>query len=1056
MQLIQRPCTSTRAWLRSGCRLTLLLVTLLALAATGPARTIAGATGAQPDPPFLVRDFSPAPYQPGFWADEESVEVNGTFFFSGWDDHSGNELWKSDGTAAGTVLVRDIFPGSGDSAPFNLTNFNETLFFFASDSSRGVELWKSDGTETGTTLVRDIRPGTASSASLNDRASWLQVVNGTLFFVADDGIHGKDLWRSDGTWAGTSMAIDLPSGPDGQGPGELTNVNGTLFFRTESLLWKSDGTAEGTVQLPIGGSDLTAVGEYLFFNCSTAKGTSLCRSDGTPAGTIPLVTLEVFASYLTDFNGRLAFVSGGQLWRSDGTPASTVMIEDFTSSAIEPTHLTTVGTSLFFLARDTTTVYFTWKSIWKSDGTPDGTVKVADLPAVPTPELVGTTPTVSTGSSDGLFMVIILAQLWSSDGTADGTLLLFDAASPPLTAVQGGWYFRSGLYRDMSLMRTNGTPEGTITVKANVAESNPLNGWMVEAKGVGGSLFYTWSDEYSFWELWRSDGTASGTVLLKEESGDNRGYYLRIENLTPFNSTLFFLDRQGAWKSDGTATGTVLVKGDSWYGCVRDMENISGKLFFTNCAEVWQSDGTADGTVLFCRIKAEQLTDVGGTLFFAEGNSIEWTFDTNVSIGKCDGSVDGAILLGDFPRDFREVYHGYRFLYPIRNLVAAGGTLFFSTFYTNPTSGISGLWRSDGTPDGTILLTTGVSINLTAVGGTLFFTMDDGISGMELWKSDGTPNGTVRVKDIFPGAWGSNPHALTAVDEILFFAADDGRHGVELWRSDGTPGGTLMVAELMPGPDDAAPAELTSASGVLRFSAWRSGSGVELWESDGTAAGTRMVQDIAPGSQSSNPSKLTATDNLLYFIANDGSAGLGLWASPLTLASRPFRAITVGVRALIQAEDYDRGGEGLAYHDSDVVNHSGLYRNGGVDLRGSGDGSDSYEITHTQADEWLNYTVDIASTQTYTLEARLAAQGSGGVFHIMVDGADLTGLLQVPDTGGWDSWQTIRRPGLLLEAGRHTLSLVLDAEGSSGYVGDFNWLALDAATERVYMPVIRQ
>src|SRR5262249_60144077 len=85
----------------------------------------------------------------------------GTAVFRGGDGVTGRELWKSDGTAAGTVLVKDIRPGPDYGYPENLTGVGRTLFFTANDGVNGQELWKSDGTEAGTVLVKDINPGSA-------------------------------------------------------------------------------------------------------------------------------------------------------------------------------------------------------------------------------------------------------------------------------------------------------------------------------------------------------------------------------------------------------------------------------------------------------------------------------------------------------------------------------------------------------------------------------------------------------------------------------------------------------------------------------------------------------------------------------------------------------------------------------------------------------------------------------------------------------------------------------------------------------------------------------
>ncbi len=142
------------------------------------------------------------------------------------DGTHGDELWKSDGTAAGTMMVKDIGPGSSGSDPQDLTNVNGTLYFDANDGRDGSELWKSDGTAAGTVMVKDIDPGSDSSVPQD-----LTNVNGTLYFAANDGAHGDELWKSDGTAAGTVMVKDIDPGATGSGPSfDLTNVNGTLYF----------------------------------------------------------------------------------------------------------------------------------------------------------------------------------------------------------------------------------------------------------------------------------------------------------------------------------------------------------------------------------------------------------------------------------------------------------------------------------------------------------------------------------------------------------------------------------------------------------------------------------------------------------------------------------------------------------------------------------------------------------------------------------------------------------------------------------------------------------
>ena len=199
----------------------------------------------------LVKDINPGSRS----SNPFNLTVIGTtLFFSASDVTSGTELWKTDGTAAGTVLVKDINPGSANSSPQDHTVVGRTLFFSAIDGATGRELWKSDGTETGTVLVKDIRPGNSPYGTpLSSSPRELTAVGNRLYFSADDGVTGRELWRSNGTTAGTVLVKDIRPGnsdgdPLGSDPEHLTAVDGSLFFAARDdehgvELWKSDGTA---------------------------------------------------------------------------------------------------------------------------------------------------------------------------------------------------------------------------------------------------------------------------------------------------------------------------------------------------------------------------------------------------------------------------------------------------------------------------------------------------------------------------------------------------------------------------------------------------------------------------------------------------------------------------------------------------------------------------------------------------------------------------------------------------------------------------------------------
>jgi ELWxxDGT repeat protein len=148
-------------------------------------------------------------------------------YFAASDGTTGSELWKSDGTAAGTVRIKDIYAGEGGSEPQNILMHSLSLIYFtAYTPAYGRELWRTDGTEAGTVMVRDIM-----RIKGNSNPSNLTKVGSLLYFTANDGQHGIELWKTYGTEISTVLVKDIQEGPSGSSnPRHLTNVNGTLFF----------------------------------------------------------------------------------------------------------------------------------------------------------------------------------------------------------------------------------------------------------------------------------------------------------------------------------------------------------------------------------------------------------------------------------------------------------------------------------------------------------------------------------------------------------------------------------------------------------------------------------------------------------------------------------------------------------------------------------------------------------------------------------------------------------------------------------------------------------
>jgi ELWxxDGT repeat protein len=815
------------------------------------------------------------------------TNVNGTLFFAAADGALGNELWASNGTAAGTHLVKDINPGNGGASLLSLTNVNGRLFFDANDGSHGTELWASNGTAAGTALVHDINPGAAGSD-----AAYLTNVNGSVFFSATDGSHGTELWASNGAAAGTFLVRDINPGASSSSPHALTNVSGTLFFAT------SDGT----------------------------NGTELWKSNGTAAGTVMVADINPgsgssYPAYLTNVNGTLFFsaddgTNGTELWRSNGAAAGTFQVANIApvGRGSNPHDLTNVNGTLFFSASNNSFLGGSGTELWRSNGTQAGTMMVANINTVRNTILTdrGSYPAGLTNLNGTLLFTAddgtAGRELWASDGTSAGTFLVADinpgaiSSSPMyLTNVRGALFFSAddGTRGREPWVLTVLTPNLLFDVNQGPSDSDPSG-----FTEVNGLIFFRATDERGN-ELWVSDGTASGTYLVKDINPGPANTY--PSGLTNLNGTLFFSADFELWESNGSRAGTFPVNPGGGGRYASYLTNANGTLFFegsdgTDGVELWRSNGTAAGTFLVKDINPGSgiysggggefgyLANVNGTVFFHANDGTH-----GVELWESNGTAAGTFLVKDInPSTKNPPYGGY---YPY-DLTNVNGTLFFRA--PDGTHGRE-LWESNGTAAGTFLVKDihpgQGSINpmyqadLTNVNGTLFFQADDGTHGQELWESNGSAAGTFLVKDINPGANGSKPY-VTNVNGTAFFSADDGTHGGELWASNGTAAGTFLVKDINPGPTGSNIFDLVSVNGTAFFSADDGTHGLELWASNGTAAGTFLVQDIHPGSTGSKPLYLyaekTNVNGALLFSADDGDQfghGLEPWILPVSRAS---------------------------------------------------------------------------------------------------------------------------------------------------------------------------
>ncbi len=423
-----------------------------------------------------------------------------------------------------------------------MTNVNGTLFIQGEENG-AVELWRSDGTADGTILLNSFAP-TFYYEMLNRGEH--AVVNGTFFFTADDG-HGLELWKSDGTPNGTVMVKDInPAGGDSY-PFLMTNVNGTLFFSAfdgvSSSLWKSDGTADGTVEMarvPVIGAIAALSGDALF-TVDDSSGWSLWKSDGTASGTNQLAVVNPYFNCvsfgLVSMNGAVYFApdwnaglsaqySHMSLWKSDGTAAGTVMLSGLRSDmGYSYAYLNdSGGSTLYFPVYSGgggvwdkgATPPFDICELWKSDGTAAGTVPIKSF---------DWNPGSLTDVNGKLFFTVdtgIHSGLWTTDGTADGTVAVknfgqFGSEGSPLllTNVNGTLYFTlSSGAQGLQIWKSDGTSAGTVQVANLDLQSAWMNPW-TQFANANGTLFFTGLDQQGHTELWKTDGTSAGTVLVK-------------------------------------------------------------------------------------------------------------------------------------------------------------------------------------------------------------------------------------------------------------------------------------------------------------------------------------------------------------------------------------------------------------------------------------------------------------------------------------------------------------------------------------------------------------
>lgn len=820
----------------------------------------------------------------------------------------------------------------------NLRVSGGRLYFSARSPRRFYELYQTDGSAAGTGVVREVLPPEPDYASL--RIGELADYAGKVVFLARS---GKDLWSSDGAPDGTQPFFEQ----NDQRLYRLYPTPGYLSFMsqngTKPSLWRTDGTTNSTQLLHSFGdkqedgirpAERAVLGDLLMLEIG---GKELWRSDGTPDGTILLhdfapdgfsfAQLNAFVVYQGKLYLTVQTSQGVELWVSDGTVDGTIQVKKMLSSAsINMPEAAAVANGLLFVSAAISTNV---SELWVSDGTPGGTLKI---PGASVYSGTASEPAPLVSWQDRLYFTGFQA-LWVSDGTPAGTYSVQKTSSQDICCLNTDtnqlYFLRTDVTGVTTLWKSDGTQAGTLPVTGMGKSKGALP---VKWTPFAGNLFFPYDNTGSGTDtrLWHTDGTAAGTGMVIDLSLTSRSS--RPTNFSTAGDRCFFASSAGHWVSQGSTATSINLDGSYDFGAIMALAP-DRACFVDGLERLRLTDGVTYGgqqlklpSGTYIVVDEPFFTDEAKTLPLA---FVSTYYDTSASNDLVRLPDQGAQL---------EVLHSFpMYAHPPVLFGDLDGAVYFGVPKNDNLSEWA-LWRSDGTVAGTVPVLDPTPwkeefyrVWHARVNGKLVFLAGDG----HLWTSDGTAAGTYSLSQslnvfndqlalpgytlpvfqstvVVPGATGTNPGLLQlwqtdataspqpilpgidgvqapiAADQQLFFLARDAEHGLELWRTDGTPDGTWLVKDLWPGPHDSFIRPLSSYGNSLLFTGQDAAHGTELWISDGTPAGTQLVQDIYPGPSGSNAGLASSLEpetgiagSKMYFSALHPNYGIEPWVLEL-------------------------------------------------------------------------------------------------------------------------------------------------------------------------------
>ncbi|MEQ9101762.1 MAG: choice-of-anchor D domain-containing protein [Imperialibacter sp.] len=590
-------------------------------------------------------------------------------------------------------------------------------------------------------------------------------------------------------------------------------------------------------------------GKALFTANDGINGNELWVTDGTEEGTALLIDTKEGASGLIGFfykqvsSNLYIIVDGKEIWKTDGTSEGTSLVKDFDGVGYvqyDESEVTSLDNKLYFRLYNTS---ISKQSLWETDGTEEGTVQTTEdeFQRFYIRLIDGELYVIGTWYESGLYSTGIfkynlisgsLEEVWSSSNTE------IIRAMPTISEII---YFSF----DSELWKTDGSAAGTELVKT--LDGN-LRGTIGGYEMPNGDIVFFASDVEHNYEIWKTNGTELGTTLLKDIYPGIISSY----PLSPviYNEELFFSaadDKHGTelWKTDGTESGTVmLLDANTQYKNIQ-MESstvTTEGLFFTSGIN---SQGKPNLYKTSSEDHLEQLAFESGALVLAEFSNFVTYNDLPFIFVKNIG-IEGSAFLGlaKYSDDKLEIVKEISGGISLRNV---GDKLFFPA--NSPGTGRE-LWVSDGTTEGTYEITDIApdqddafdtdddDFHIEKFNEKYFFSANDQSNGYELWVSDLTPEGTTLIKDINPGSNNSKPRDFTIFDSQLLFLAENASNKSSIWFSDGSSGGTYELVEF---EKNALHIKHYQIGQTLFLSVAFEDHTYGLFKTDGTAENTELV-----------------------------------------------------------------------------------------------------------------------------------------------------------------------------------------------------------------------